>query len=106
MEAEPGVTIDQAFLPLLLAMALASYACRAAGFYLMGFVPGSPRIEAALRATPLAVMVGISVPALMSGRLPEIAGLAVIVVLARVMGSDAVPAFAGIAMVALLRAFL
>ena len=53
------MTLDAAFIPLLLTMAAASFLCRASGFWLMRFAPVTPRVQAALNATPLAVMVGI-----------------------------------------------
>jgi uncharacterized membrane protein len=88
---------------LILGLALASFACRAGGFLLMRFVPPTPRVEAALKATPLAVMVGIVAPVAAGGRLPELAALAAILAVARLQGSDIVAAFAGIAVLALLR---
>ena len=52
------------FLLALAAMAAASYACRLGGFAAMRFVRATPRIEAALRAVPLSVMIGIVAPSL------------------------------------------
>ena len=54
-------------LPLLLALAAASFACRAGGFWIMRFVPVTPRVRAVLAAAPLAVMAGIVTPAAMRG---------------------------------------
>ena len=70
---------DNGFYLALLAMACASYACRVAGFLLMGYVTITPRLEAALRAIPLGVMTGIVTPAATSGRVPELAGLVAVV---------------------------
>ena len=42
------------------AMAVASYACRIAGYLLMGYVPITARVEGALKAIPLGVMIGIA----------------------------------------------
>jgi uncharacterized membrane protein len=88
----------------LLAMALASYACRLGGYLLMRWIPVTPRIEAALRAIPLGVMVGIVTPAASSGRVPELAGLAVVALLMRLTGQDVVAALGGAAAVAVGRA--
>ena len=88
---------------LLAAMALASYASRAAGFWLMRFVPITPRLEAALRATPLAVMVGIATPAAASGSLPEILAIAATILLMRFLRNDLVASIGGVAVIALLR---
>ena len=60
---------------LFVCLALATYTCRAAGFWLMGLVKPTPRIEAALKAAPLAVMIGIVAPAALRGGIPETAGL-------------------------------
>jgi len=48
------MTLRLELLPLLLALALASFACRAGGFWLMRFVNVTPRVQSALRAAPLA----------------------------------------------------
>ena len=90
-------------LPWLLALTAASFACRAAGFWLMGFVQPSARVQAALRAAPLAVMVGIVTPAVARGEPAELAGLAVIALVMRVTRNDLVASLAGVAAVALLR---
>lgn len=98
MSLEPG------FLPLLLAMAAASFACRAGGFWLMRVVPVTPRLEAALKATPLAVMVALVAPVAARGEPASLAALAVVLVAMRLLGSDLVAALAGVAAAALLRA--
>lgn len=97
MDAESG------FWLALAALALASYACRVAGFLLMGLVTITPRLEAALRATPLGVMIGIVMPAAASGRLPELAGLVVVVGVMKLVRHDLVAALSGAATVALCR---
>jgi uncharacterized membrane protein len=94
---------DATLLPLVLALAMVSFACRAGGYLLMRYVPLTPRLGAALRATPIAVMIGIVAPVAASGRLPELVALAVILLVTRVAGNDVVAAFAGIAAVALMR---
>ncbi|MDP3412347.1 MAG: AzlD domain-containing protein, partial [Polaromonas sp.] len=66
---------ESTFLLALLGMALASFACRISGFLLMGYVRITPRVEAALKAIPLSVMVGIVTPAATSGKLPELLAL-------------------------------
>jgi uncharacterized membrane protein len=98
--------VSQQFLIALAAMAAVSFFCRAGGFWLMRFVPVTPRLEAALRALPLGVMVGILAPVLRQGRIPECAGLAVVVLAMRLFGSDLVAALAGVATVAVLRLIL
>ncbi|WP_136645204.1 AzlD domain-containing protein [Tabrizicola sp. YIM 78059] len=91
------------FPTLLLVMAAAAFLCRAAGFTLMRLVPVSARIEAALRATPLAVMSGIAALAVQSGGLAEGVALAAVVGLTVLIGSDVAAALLGVVLVALLR---
>lgn len=86
-------------------MAAASYACRVAGYLLMGYVPVTPRIEAALKAIPLGVMIGIVTPAVAAGRPPELAGLVAVAVVMRASRSDVAAALAGAATVGVCRAF-
>jgi uncharacterized membrane protein len=85
---------------LLLVMAAAALLCRVAGFTLMRLVPVSPRLEAALRATPLAVMAGIVALALQAGGLAEALALAAVVGLTLVLRSDVAAALIGVALVA------
>ncbi len=84
----------------VLALAAASYACRAGGFLLMRFVRITPRIEAALRAVPLAVMVGIVTPSAASGRLPELAALVAVAIAMKRSGNELIAALAGLVVVA------
>ena len=97
MAASPG------FVSALLAMGVASYACRAAGFVLMHYIPVTPRVEAALKAIPLGVMVGIVMPSLSSARLPELAGLVVVLLVMKTVRHDVVAAVAGAAAVGVCR---
>jgi uncharacterized membrane protein len=90
-------------LPWLIALTAASFACRAAGYWLMGFVQPGPRLQAALRAAPLAVMVGIVAPAVARGRPAELVALVVIAVVMRGTRSDLIASLAGVATVALVR---
>ncbi len=92
------------FLPFLFAIAAASFACRMGGFWFMHFVRVTPRIEAALKATPLAVMIGIVAPVAARGNPAELLALAVIAVVVRWASSDLVAAMAGVAVVAAVRA--
>lgn len=94
------MTLRLELLPLLLALALASFACRAGGFWLMRFVNVTPRVQSALSAAPLAVMIGIVAPVAAKGNLPEIAGLMVTGLVMRATGRDLLAALAGVAVVA------
>lgn len=68
----------------ILGMALATYATRAGGLWLMGFVKPSPRMEAWLHALPGAVLVALVAPAVVSGGLAAaVAALATLLVALR-----------------------
>ncbi|MDP1567228.1 MAG: AzlD domain-containing protein [Polaromonas sp.] len=87
----------------LLGMALASFACRISGFLLMGYVRITPRVEAALKAIPISVMVGIVTPAATAGKLPELMGLLAVGLAMKLVRNDLVAAVAGAATVAVAR---
>jgi uncharacterized membrane protein len=97
---------NQSFLWLVAALTVASYACRAGGFWLMRFVEITPRVEAALRAAPLAVMVGVVVPAALRGGIAELVGLAVVGLAMWWRRNDLIAMLAGVAAVAIARAWL
>lgn len=95
------MAVDTGFLLALAAMACASYFCRIAGFILMGYIPITPRVEAALKTIPLGVMIGIVTPAASAGRLAELVALAVVGVVMKISRNDLAAALAGAAAVAL-----
>jgi uncharacterized membrane protein len=97
------VTVRPEFWFFLGALAAASLVCRFGGFWIMRFVTITPRLEAALKATPLAVMVGIVTPALARGSWPEWLGFAAAVGATRASGSDLIGALAGVVVAALAR---
>jgi uncharacterized membrane protein len=94
------VRVDLHFLLAIAAMAAASYSCRLAGYFLMAWVPITPRVQGALKAIPLGVMIGIVLPSAVSGKVPELVGLAVVGVAMKVARNDVVAALAGAAAVA------
>jgi uncharacterized membrane protein len=100
------MTFRPELLPLLLALTLAAFACRAGGFWIMRFVRMTPRIQSALRAAPLAVMLGIVAPVAARGHPPELLGIVVTAAVMRLTGSDLGAALAGVATVAVCRALL
>ena len=97
------MTLRPELLPLLFALTLASFACRAGGFWLMRFVTVTPRLRTTLAAAPLAVMLGIVTPAALHGGLPEIAGLAATFLTMYLWRRDLVATFVGVGAVALCR---
>ena len=89
------------FLIFILALGFASLACRLSGFWIMRFVDITPRMEAALKATPLAVMVGLVIPAALRGGLAEIIAIAVTALAMKITRSDLLSAVIGVAVVAI-----
>lgn len=97
------MAVESTFMLALLGMALASFACRISGFLLMGYVRITPRVEAALKAIPISVMVGIVTPAATAGKLPELMGLLAVGLAMKLVRNDLVAAVAGAATVAVAR---
>jgi uncharacterized membrane protein len=90
----------------ILGMALVTYATRAGGFWLMGLVTPSPRIEAWLSQIPGAVLVAIVAPTVLASSLAEtLAALATVLVAIRTKNVLAAMVV-GVAAVFLLRLIL
>jgi uncharacterized membrane protein len=85
-------------------MALVSYACRAGGYFAMGLVRMTPRVEGWLAAMPSALVAAILARTLASAGPVEIAGVAAAFLVARFLGGDFAGMIAGIGAVAVLRA--
>lgn len=88
----------------LAVMGAAALFCRFAGYLAMRVLPASPRIEAALRATPVAVMSAIATLAVAQGGTVEALALAAAVALTFAIGNDVAAALLAVALAALLRA--
>ena len=87
----------------ILGMALVTYATRAGGFWLMGLVTPSPRIEAWLKQIPGAVLVAIIAPTVLASSVAEtLAAVATLLVAIRTK-NVLVAMLVGVATVALLR---
>lgn len=91
------------FATMLAVMFAAAFACRLGGFLLMRFLPPSPRLEAALRATPLSVMSGITALAVAGGQVADALALAAVVALTVLTRNDVLSALLGVGIVAGLR---
>ena len=90
----------------ILGMALVTYATRAGGFWLMGLVTPSPRIEAWLRQIPGTVLVAIVAPTVLASSVAEtLAALATVLVAIRTKNVLAAM-LVGVAAVFLLRLIL
>jgi uncharacterized membrane protein len=87
-------------------LGLVSYLCRAGGYFLMGYVRVTPRVEAWLNAIPMAIMGAILGPIAVNGGPPEWTGLAAAVGLKHTTGSDFVSILGSVAAVAVIRQLL
>ncbi len=97
--------VDPDFLLTVGLLALVTFGCRLAGYLMMRFVPPTPRVQSALRAVPLAVMIGIITPTALTGRVPELAGLLAVIGVMRLTRNELGAAVAGLVVVALGRYF-
>ncbi len=94
---------DTLALITILGMALVTYITRAGGFWLMGLVTPSPRIEAWLRQIPGAVLMAIIAPTALASSFAEtLAALATALVAQNVL----VAMLIGVGTVSLLRLVL
>ena len=90
----------------ILGMALVTYVTRAGGFWLMGLVTPSPRVQAWLRQIPGAVLVAIIAPTVLASSLAEtLAALATVLVAIRTK-NVLIAMVVGVAAVWLLRLLL
>ncbi|WP_018183541.1 AzlD family protein [Kaistia granuli] len=103
MSLDPNTTAG--FAVIISLMAVASYLTRIAGFFLMRFVVVTPRVEAWLKALPLAIMGAILGPIVAHGGPAEYAGFAATIAVFYWRRNDILAAFAGMAVVAASRAF-
>ncbi len=97
------MNLDRNTMIAILMMAAAAAVCRLSGFWFMRLIPITPRVEAGLKAIPLAVMIGIILPPVVRGGLPEAAGLLATILAMRLSGNDVVAIIAGMASVAGMR---
>lgn len=102
MSIDPNTTAG--FALIVAAMAIAAYLTRIAGFFLMSFVSVTPRVEAWLKALPLAIMGSILAPIALHGGPAEYAGFAATVAVFLWRRNDILAAVAGMAAVAAMRA--
>lgn len=72
------MTLHSEALLAIVLMALVTYALRAGGFWLMGRVTISPRMEAALAYLPGSVITALVVPSTLEAGLPGLGAVAVI----------------------------
>lgn len=87
----------------ILGMALVTYATRAGGFWLMGLITPSPRVETWLKQIPGAVLVALIAPTILASSIAEtLAAIATVLVAIRTK-NVLIAMLIGVATVALLR---
>ena len=91
-------------LQTILLLGVASYACRFGGFFLMRFVTITPRVEAWLRAIPIALIGALLGPIAVNGGPPEWLGLIAAIGLMYVTSNEFAGAIGACAVVAAARA--
>ena len=84
-------------------MALVTYACRAGGYWLMGRVTMSPRIEIGLTYLPGAVLISLVAPAMAREGIPGVTAVVVTALVMRVRNNLLLAMLAGIGIVWLTR---
>ncbi|MBM3600915.1 MAG: AzlD domain-containing protein [Alphaproteobacteria bacterium] len=101
-----AMSIDPTVLAALAAMGIVTYLTRAGGFWLMGFIALTPRIEAGLRTIPSSVMVALMTPLVLNAGPAEAVGYTAVLIVMLTAKSDVFAAMAGVAGVALTRALM
>ncbi len=87
----------------ILGMALVTYASRAGGFWLMGLVTPSPRVETWLKQIPGAVLVALIAPTILASSIAETLAAVATVLVAMRTKNVLIAMLVGVATVALLR---
>jgi uncharacterized membrane protein len=88
----------------VLAMAVATYPMRAAGYWLMGRVPLTPRVRRVLEALPGAVVMATVVPLLAREGVPAIAAIVAALGVSFIKRNEFLALFTGVAAGAAARA--
>lgn len=100
------VDLDPAVVGVVAAMAVLTYLTKAGGFWLLGHVDPSDRLEAGLSVLPGAIIVSIVGPELASGGPTVWLGGATVVLLTRRTGSLLAALIGGMGVVVLTRAVI
>lgn len=87
----------------LLAMAVVTYCFRGGGYWLMGRVTLSPRMEAGLAYLPGAVITALVVPSMLEAGVPGVIGVIVVAIFMRIRPNLLLAMTAGIFTVWLIR---
>lgn len=98
------MSVSTEILIICLAVGLLTYLLRVGGYLVMSVAPPGRFLRAWMESIPGAVFVAMIAPAAMSGRIPEIVGLAITVAIAWKLRNDFAAMLLGVASVAGLRA--
>jgi uncharacterized membrane protein len=105
MTIEPGIQLGTwGPLIVIMAMAIATYPMRAAGYWLMGRVPLTPRVSRVLEALPGAVVMATVVPILAREGTPAIVAIAAALAMSFIRRNEFLALAAGVAAGAAARA--
>lgn len=96
--------LTPASLAAILAMAAATYACRAGGFWLMQHVPLTARVRRGLNALPGSIVIATILPLALRGGTPAIIGIACAIVAMFKVRNELIALVVGLAAVAVARA--
>lgn len=97
------MTVHGSALVLILLMGAVTYALRAGGYWLMGRLQLSPRVEAGLAYLPGAVITALVVPSAIEAGVPGIVGLGAVALVMRRWNNLFLALVAGIGAVWLMR---
>ncbi len=100
------MTIHGSALVTIILMGVCTYALRAGGYWLMGCVTLSPRLEAGLAYLPGAVLTALVVPATIDAGVPGVMALFAVAIVMRRTGNLFLALVAGMGVVWLLRQVL
>jgi uncharacterized membrane protein len=100
----PIESADFGLLAAITAMALATYAMRAGGFWMMRHVPPSPRMRKMLEALPGSVIVATVLPIVVRDGITAMLAIGVAVIVMLLMRRDILAVIAGMAVAASARA--
>lgn len=97
------MTIHSDALAAIALMAIVTYACRAGGYWLMGRVTMSPRVEIGLNYLPGAVLISLVAPAMAEEGIPGVFAVVTTAIAMRRSNNLLVAMVAGIGTIWLLR---
>lgn len=100
------MTVDSGAMVAILLMGLVTYSLRAGGYWLMGRVRISARMEAALAYLPGAVITALVVPSALDAGLPGVIGVGVVAVVMWKRPGLLLALVASLGTVVLLRSFV